>query len=103
MSHPNIVATYDTGDDHGVAYIVMELVRGPTLRELIDETHGLAVHDVVRIGIEIAEALEAAHRAGIVRDVKPPTSWFRRTARRRSPTSASPRPGAAATSPAPGP
>ncbi len=39
LSHPNIVATYDTGDDDGIAYIVMELVDGPTLRHLIDE-HG---------------------------------------------------------------
>jgi len=37
LSHPNIVSTYDTGDDDGVAYIVMELIEGPTLRHLIDQ------------------------------------------------------------------
>ena len=37
LNHPNIVSTYDTGDDDGTAYIVMELVEGTTLRHLIDE------------------------------------------------------------------
>jgi serine/threonine-protein kinase len=72
LSHPNIVSTYDTGDDDGVAYIVMELVDGPTLRHLIDVQGGLPVLDVVRIGVQVADALDAAHRAGLVhRDVKP--------------------------------
>jgi len=72
LSHPNIVSTYDTGDDEGVAYIVMELIEGPTLRHLIDEQGGLPVADVIRIGKQVADALDAAHRAGLVhRDVKP--------------------------------
>ncbi len=72
LSHPNIVSTYDTGDDDGIAYIVMELVEGPTLRHLIDEQGGLPVADVIRIGKQVADALDAAHRAGLVhRDVKP--------------------------------
>jgi serine/threonine-protein kinase len=72
LSHPNIVSTYDTGDDDGVAYIVMELVPGPTLRHLIDRHGGLPVPEVIRIGKQVADALDAAHRAGLVhRDVKP--------------------------------
>jgi len=72
LSHPNIVATYDTGDDDGTAYIVMELVNGPTLRRIIDEVGGMPVRDVLRIGEQVADALDAAHRAGLVhRDVKP--------------------------------
>jgi serine/threonine-protein kinase len=72
LSHPNIVATYDTGDDDGTAYIVMELVSGPTLRRIIDDVGGLPVQDVVRIGAQVAAALDAAHGAGLVhRDVKP--------------------------------
>jgi tRNA A-37 threonylcarbamoyl transferase component Bud32 len=72
LSHPNIVSTYDTGDDDGLAYIVMELVEGPTLRQLIDAQGGLPVLEVVRIGVQVADALDAAHRAGLVhRDVKP--------------------------------
>jgi eukaryotic-like serine/threonine-protein kinase len=72
LSHPNIVSTYDTGDDDGIAYIVMELVDGPTLRHLIDQRGGLPVAEVIRIGKQVADALDAAHRAGLVhRDVKP--------------------------------
>jgi serine/threonine-protein kinase len=72
VSHPNIVSTYDTGDDDGVAYIVMELVQGPTLRHLIDAHGGLPVLEVVRVGVEVADALASAHRAGLIhRDVKP--------------------------------
>ncbi len=72
LSHPNIVSTYDTGDDDGVAYIVMELIEGPTLRHLIDQQGGLPVADVIRIGKQVGDALDAAHRAGLVhRDVKP--------------------------------
>ncbi len=72
VMHPNIVATYDTGDDDGTAYIVMELVNGPTLRRIIDDVGGLPVRDVIRIGEQVADALDAAHRAGLVhRDVKP--------------------------------
>ncbi len=72
LSHPSIVSTYDTGDDDGTAYIVMELVEGPTLRRLIHDNGGLPVRDVVRLGTQVADALDAAHRAGLVhRDVKP--------------------------------
>jgi serine/threonine-protein kinase len=72
LSHPSIVSTYDTGDDDGTAYIVMELVEGPTLRRLIHDNGGLPVRDVVRLGAQVADALDAAHRAGLVhRDVKP--------------------------------
>ncbi|HEY7107028.1 MAG TPA: protein kinase [Acidimicrobiia bacterium] len=73
LNHANIVATYDTGDDDGTAYIVMELVDGPTVRELLRADGPLPVREVLRIGMQVADALEAAHRAGIVhRDVKPP-------------------------------
>jgi len=72
LNHPNVVATYDTGDDDGTAYIVMELVDGPTVRQLLREQGRLPIGEAIRIGIQVADALEAAHRAGIVhRDVKP--------------------------------
>jgi len=72
LADPYIVATYDTGDDDGVGYIVMEFVDGPTLRRVLDVQGRLAVIDTVRIGREVASALAAAHREGIVhRDVKP--------------------------------
>jgi serine/threonine-protein kinase len=73
LNHPNVVATYDTGDDDGTAYIVMELVDGPTVRDLLRADGPLPVREALRIGIQVADALEAAHRAGLVhRDVKPP-------------------------------
>ncbi|MCU1457093.1 MAG: serine/threonine protein kinase [Actinomycetia bacterium] len=72
LSDPGIVATYDTGDDHGDAYIVMEFVDGTTLREVIDRRGPLPAASVVDIGAQIATALEHAHRHGVVhRDVKP--------------------------------
>jgi eukaryotic-like serine/threonine-protein kinase len=72
LNHPNIVSTFDTGDDDGTAYIVMELVEGTNLRQVIDDHGGLPVRDVLRIGRQVADALDAAHQAGLVhRDVKP--------------------------------
>jgi eukaryotic-like serine/threonine-protein kinase len=72
LTHPGIVATYDTGDDDGTAYIVMELVEGKTLRRLIDERGKMPVHEAVDISSQVADALEHAHRQGLVhRDIKP--------------------------------
>jgi serine/threonine-protein kinase len=72
LNHPNIVATYDTGDDDGASYIVMEFVDGPTLRHVIDKHGPLSVREAIRVGVQVAGALEAAHRAGLVhRDIKP--------------------------------
>jgi serine/threonine-protein kinase len=72
LTHPGIVATYDTGDDDGTAYIVMELVEGKTLRSLLDERGRLPVRDAVDISSQVADALEHAHRQGLVhRDIKP--------------------------------
>lgn len=71
LSHPNICTLYDVGDDHGVAYLVMELLEGETLAERLQ--HGpMPVEEVLQIGIQIAEALDKAHRAGVIhRDLKP--------------------------------
>ena len=72
LTHPGIVATYDTGDDDGTAYIVMELVEGTTLRRVIDERGRLPVRDAADIASQVADALEHAHRQGLVhRDIKP--------------------------------
>ena len=72
LVHPAIVAIYDTCDEPGAEAIVMELVRGRTLRQFLDERGRLEPVEVVHIGAEVASALSCAHRAGIVhRDIKP--------------------------------
>jgi eukaryotic-like serine/threonine-protein kinase len=72
LTHPGIVATYDTGDDDGLAYIVMELVQGKTLRRIIDQRGQLPAREAVDITSQVADALEHAHRQGLVhRDIKP--------------------------------
>lgn len=72
LHHPSIVAIFDTCSEHGIEAIVMELVRGHTLREELD-THGPMDPPVtINLGADVADALQAAHRAGLVhRDVKP--------------------------------
>lgn len=71
LSHANIAAVYDYGEtEDGKPYIVMELVKGPTLGQLLDD--GLSVARSVQIVSSIAEALGESHHQGIVhRDVKP--------------------------------
>ena len=72
LAHPNVVATFDTGTDGGVTFIVMELVEGSTLREILNQTGPMAPERVVHVGAGVADALHYAHRAGVVhRDVKP--------------------------------
>ena len=71
LNHSNICTIHDIGEERGHAYIVMELLEGTTLRERIAE-HSLELDTILDIGIEIAEALDAAHAEGIIhRDIKP--------------------------------
>ncbi|KGN42812.1 protein kinase [Knoellia aerolata DSM 18566] len=72
LNHPHIVTVYDTGVENQTAYLVMELLPGPTLAERVRDEGPLPVEDVRTIGHEVAEALQAAHDAGIIhRDIKP--------------------------------
>lgn len=72
LNHPNIVTVFDTGVEDNTAYLVMELLPGPTLAEQVRDSGPLPVEDVRAIGAEVAGALQAAHDAGIVhRDIKP--------------------------------
>ncbi len=72
LAHPNVVATYDTGVDDGVAWIVMERVDGKTLRQVLSASGPLSLGRAVHIAIQVADALDYAHRAGVIhRDVKP--------------------------------
>jgi serine/threonine protein kinase len=71
LSHPGICAIYDIGDDGETPFIVMEALRGETLRERIARGP-MKVGDVLDVGIQLADALDAAHAQGIVhRDIKP--------------------------------
>ncbi|HKD09041.1 MAG TPA: protein kinase [Bryobacteraceae bacterium] len=65
LSHPNICAIHEVGQDGGDLYIVMELVEGKTLRELC-AGEGLPAESVLRYGAQIASALSRAHERGIV-------------------------------------
>jgi serine/threonine protein kinase len=72
LAHPGVVSTFDTGVDHGTAYIVMELVRGRTLRQLLTEQGALEPWLAVAIARQIADAMAYAHQSGLVhRDIKP--------------------------------
>jgi eukaryotic-like serine/threonine-protein kinase len=72
LAHPGIVAIYDTVSEEGIEAIVMELVPGRTLRDRIDDPTPLDPWQAAGIGAQVADALDAAHRAGLVhRDVKP--------------------------------
>ena len=71
LSHPHICALYDVGNQDGVEYLVMELLEGETLADRISRGP-LPAEQVLRYGIEMADALDKAHRQGIVhRDLKP--------------------------------
>lgn len=71
LSHPNVVAVYDTGEHEGIPYIVMERLPGTSLADWIAKGP-LDVDTVRRIGSEVLAALDAAHAAGLIhRDIKP--------------------------------
>ncbi len=72
LTHPNIVAVYDLGQEYNIDYIVMEYVDGLTLKEYIRRRDMMGSEEVLKISIKIAEALKAAHANGIIhRDIKP--------------------------------
>jgi serine/threonine protein kinase len=81
LNHPNIVTVHDFGTDHGMSYIVSELIEGESLRSRI-KRGPLPLKQLVDIGIQVAEGLAAAHEAGIVhRDLKPENIMITRDGR----------------------
>jgi serine/threonine-protein kinase len=72
LQHPHILALFDSGEADGFLFFVMPFVRGETLRDLIDREKQLPVDQAVAIGAKVAQALDYAHRHGVVhRDIKP--------------------------------
>jgi TolB-like protein/Tfp pilus assembly protein PilF len=71
LNHPNICTLHDIGEHEGQPYLVMELLEGRTLKERLAAGR-MPVAELVELGVQIADALEAAHARGIVhRDIKP--------------------------------
>jgi serine/threonine protein kinase len=78
LNHPNILTVYEIGEVDGKNYIATELIDGMTLREHMARG-ALTLNSVLSIGVQVAEALAAAHHAGIIhRDIKPENIMLRR-------------------------
>jgi len=72
LNHPNIATIHGLEQSNGTSYLVMELVSGETLAERIKQEGAVPIEEALKIGVQIAEALEAAHEKGVIhRDLKP--------------------------------
>ena len=72
LNHPGVVTLHDVVEAEGRLFLVMELIEAPTLRDLVEGSGPLPPATAARVGLELLDALDAAHRAGIVHhDVKP--------------------------------
>ena len=79
LNHPNILTIHEIADFDGTNYIVTELIDGMTLREHLEHKETLQLNAILKIGVQVAEALSAAHQAGIIhRDIKPENIMLRK-------------------------
>jgi serine/threonine protein kinase len=78
LDHEHIVTVYQVGEDRGVPFLAMQLLRGQTLEDRLQRAGGrLPLPEVLRVGREVAEGLAAAHARGLVhRDIKPANVWL---------------------------
>src|SRR6266404_4296901 len=65
LNHPNIITVYEIGEADGKNYIATELIEGRTLREHLSAPEPMELDTVLKIGMQVSEALAAAHQAGI--------------------------------------
>jgi serine/threonine-protein kinase len=72
LQHPHILPLHDSGEADGLLFYVMPYVQGETLRDRLDREHQLPVDEAVQIATHVAQALDYAHRHGVIhRDIKP--------------------------------
>lgn len=77
INHPNVITVYEVGECNGTHFIATEFIEGHTLRRII-ATQKLELCEMLKIGEQIAAALDATHRAGVVhRDIKPENTMIR--------------------------
>ena len=77
LNHPRIVRVYDSGQDSGTYFIVMEYIEGQTLSKVLKQEGALTMPTALRIGEDVAEALADAHKQNVIhRDVKPGNIMF---------------------------
>ena len=78
LNHPNILTVYEIDEVDGRNYISTELIDGRTLREHLSQKEALPLNTILKISVQVAEALSAAHQAGIIhRDIKPENIMLR--------------------------
>jgi eukaryotic-like serine/threonine-protein kinase len=78
LNHPNILTVYEIGENDDANFIVTEFIEGKTLREHLSPKKTNSLNSILKIGVQVAEALSAAHQAGIIhRDIKPENIMIR--------------------------
>jgi serine/threonine protein kinase/Tol biopolymer transport system component len=77
IEHDNIVTIYQVGEDNGIPFIAMQFLKGESLQARLDRVEKLPEAEALRIGLEVANGLQAAHSQGLIhRDIKPDNIWL---------------------------
>lgn len=80
IEHDHIVHIYQVGEDRGIPFLAMQLLNGLSLEEMLERKGALKIQQILRIGMQIAEGLEAAHDQELIhRDIKPANIWIETT------------------------